>query len=119
MTSRIDAKRLRAAYETAWMRKDVARYFDQFRRGDPVAFRFDPVAFRFDPTPISSYAEVVQIEPIDHGVYQLRYYAKHAPLPAEEYAVWGRLSSSKDGSDWVVVHGPWRCGEGPFDRKGR
>jgi hypothetical protein len=107
MTTQIEGKRLIEAYRLALCTGGVARYRENFRKGDVVQFRINKDTGFSDGLTTELRIPIV-------GQYQLRYYPQQG-----HYAVYGRLSSATDKDGWIPIEGPWKCGEGPFDRKRR
>ena len=111
MTTRREAARLKEAYRLALNGKDVARYYEMFRRGRVVLFRIQ------NELPPFSLDEPVAFNGLrSTGQFQLRYGPPTSPDGTSNlYCVYGRLDGSTKEDDWVPVDGPWPVGDGPFD----
>ncbi len=103
MVTQVEGKRLKEAYRLALSAGNVAHYREWFRLGRTVRFRIDDETGFSDGVGIADRMALA-------GEYQLRHHGH------KSYGVFGRLDGSTDG--WIMVDGPWRIGDGPFDKRG-
>ena len=110
MTTRREAARLKEAYRLALHEGHVAHYRGMFRDGRIVLFKIDDDTGFSDGLAMHDRVALV-------GQFQLRYWSQHHGQPSTSYGVHGRLDGATKDSDWVLVDGPWKVGDGPFDNR--
>lgn len=110
MTRRPTERDIRTAYDHWAATGGVARFYERFRAGGVVSMPLPP-----PPPLLADYGEVVCNATAHVANLQLRTLPeRHPGQPATRYGVFATLD---DGRGWTKVDGPWKIGEGPFDRK--
>lgn len=114
MTTQREANWLKEAYRRAVLDGTIREYRELLRGGRVLRLKVERDYLALSPSKEPVVCDAVALA----GQYQLRYQpTPHRSIPSKAYCVYARLDGSTDGADWVPVDGPWRVGDGPFDRR--